>query len=92
MADGEGEGVARIINTTIVILLISLWLTCWIVDIGLILAHDRGSHPSLFNYREDLGWAMAIGLLYSVIGPIGTFVLLMVTGFGQYGWMVLPPR
>jgi hypothetical protein len=67
-----------------VAVLIAVWLMCWLLNVGMILAQTRQESPLLWPKvrRSDMGYATVI----SVFGPIATLVIFCITGFAEHGW------
>lgn len=60
-------------------------LSTWLLCAGWLFAHLRKQF-ALLDWKEDLGFAVLIGLCMGLMGPIGIFVTLCLTGFANQGW------
>jgi hypothetical protein len=60
-------------------------LLAWPVNAGLLYADARMAFPGLCSCREDAGEAVALGLIFALVWPIGVFMIFCLTGFAEHG-------
>jgi len=67
---------------------LGVWLISALIVAGWNFAYMQGifQRTADGNRREDLGWAMVIGMLYGCLGPIGVLLAWLMTGFAEHGW------
>jgi len=62
---------------------VALWFCCGVVCAGIYLPYARHVWRSRFNYRDELGVSLFMGL---ILGPIAALIMFFVTGFARYGF------
>ena len=67
-------------------LLVIVYLICAVLIAGMFFAYFTGKWPEHAESREELGYAIFIGLLGALSGPIGVLVVFLISGFAEYGW------
>ena len=80
---GRGAGEAQ--TDMIIALIVVGWLVCGVYAWGTEFAYFQGAYPTIAkeNYREDLKFAVGLGLLG---GPLAALVSLFMSGFNKHGW------
>ena len=74
--------------TTLLIIYCVTYPICVIIVAGLCFAHFQGDFPFLAKdeKREDLGFAVVMGLSYGAFSLLGVFLALCMSGFAKHGW------
>ncbi len=69
--------------TLAVIYILSTIATC-----GMVFRNLQASQPTLpdENRRQNLGFAVLIGMLLGAAGPVGVLVAWLLSGFAENGW------
>lgn len=62
------------------------WVS-WYLIAGMFFAQTQGKFPSRAaeNYREDLGFSVVIGFIYSLFWPLGLPMAWCFSGFAEHG-------
>lgn len=77
------------ITLYIVIIIVSA-----IINTGLLFGQMSGMFPAMGNKesKQELGHSILFGLFSGLLGPIGVIIVWLSTGFGAYGWRIIPNK
>lgn len=65
-----------------------IWVISGVICAGLFFASAQGAFPMIAKEqaRSVFGWAIILGVMYGIGGPLGVLAAWLVTGMGQHGW------
>lgn len=71
------------------LLFIVVWIASFFYSLGTLYAEFQRRYPAQADQsrREDAGAALGIACAIGILGPLGVFIVMCLSGFNQHGWL-----